>query len=70
MSDLRPKIPAGGAQLRIGYESAASWHELDWPSAAGDCGPVDEFGHETFGGPPAKCIVCDAKGRVLLRIDY
>lgn len=67
MSDPKPLGHSYGADLRIGYEQ--SNHELEWPAASGDCGPVDCFGHETHGQHPPRLIVWDAKGRVILRID-
>lgn len=65
MSDLRPQGHTHPSELRIGYE--ASPHELEWPAASGDCGPVDAFGHETYDGDEPKCVVRDvATGRIVM----
>lgn len=65
MSDLRPQGHTHPSELRLGYE--ASPHALEWPDPAGDCGPVDCFGHETYDGDTPKCIVRDvATGAVLM----
>ena len=66
-SDPRPANQSPGVEFRTGYAPDA--HSLEWPDASGDCGPVDGFGHETFGGREPRLIIWDAKGRVLLRID-
>lgn len=67
MSDPRPQGHTHPSELRIGYE--ASPHALEWPDPSGDCGPVDEFGHETHGFDSPKCVVRDvATGRVLFEV--